>query len=156
MEEFVICAQCRTPLNTFRPVDGDDVEYTHPLRDIDWDHNPDPVAALSTEAEISCDFCTANSVVGAWVPGKLIWVAAGDQLHDYSTPWAVCETCNRYVKNRSVHLLLDRAVAQLPKAVADGGGFSRAERQRLRRELKSLYRAFFRSHPVGPLPIGKA
>jgi hypothetical protein len=143
-------------LNTFRPVDGEDVEYEHPLRDTDWGHSPDPVAALPAEADISCDFCSANSVVGAWVPGKLIWVTAVDQLHDYSTPWAVCETCNRYVKNRSVHLLLDRAVAQLPKAGAEGGGFSRAERQRLRRELKSLYRAFFRAQPVGPLPIGKA
>jgi hypothetical protein len=83
-------------------------------------------------------------------------VTAGDQLHDYSTPWAVCDLCNRHVKNQSLHLLLDRAVTRLPKAHATGGGFSRAERQQLRRELKRLYRAFFRSRPIGPLPITEA
>ncbi|MFD7162799.1 hypothetical protein [Streptomyces violascens] len=138
--EPMMCDTCCTPLNPHH-VAGLSA-YLHPAWvEKEWDHDPEPVPVDPSRLRGVCDFCSADHPSTAFVTRKAIVVLEGRFTHVYSEAWASCERCAVHIRNRSPHLLIDRAVLMLP------GNLNRPERRSRRREIKSLHMKFFEAEP---------
>lgn len=138
--EPMMCDTCCTPL-THR-IDAFGGRYVHPAWvGKEWDHPAEPVPQDPSRLRGVCDFCSADQPVTAFLTRKAIVEKVGGQTHVYAEPWNACERCAVHVRNRSPHLLMDRAVAVLP------GTLNRPDRQARRAALKPLHMAFFQAEP---------
>ncbi|MBT2383852.1 hypothetical protein [Streptomyces sp. ISL-11] len=117
------------------------------MRDEPWDHEAQPVPVDDRVIRV-CDFCTRASAATAFVTRKaIIAITPTGQTEVWAEPWAACETCAAFIRNRSPHLLMDRAVA-LARHPVTGGPLDRPTRRILRREhIKPLFTKFFQAEP---------
>ncbi|WP_327359724.1 hypothetical protein [Streptomyces sp. NBC_01304] len=136
----MMCGACCTPLNYVSDAFG--ARYAHPAWvGKTWDHAAVPVPRDESRQRGVCDFCASDHPVTAFYTRKAIVQDEGGKTHVFSEPWASCERCAVHIRNRSPHLLLDRAVAVLP------GRLNQPERQARRAALKPLYMKFFQAEP---------
>ncbi|WP_370422470.1 hypothetical protein AB8O64_29720 [Streptomyces sp. QH1-20] len=142
MFEPKMCDTCCTPLDPFMPFATGVVTYKHPAWvGKEWDHDPVPVPNDPGRLRGSCDFCSADHPSTAFETVKAIVMQDGPFTHVFADPWAACERCAVHVRNRSPHLLIDRAVMVLP------GTLNRPQRRARRKEIKTLHMAFFQAGP---------
>lgn len=139
-DEQMMCDQCCTPLNHRTDFLGS--RYVHPdWVGKDWDHAPVPVPQDPGRLRGVCDFCSADHLSTAFYTRKAIVHIEGGVTRVYSEAWSSCERCAVHIRNRSVHLLMDRVVAVLP------GTVNRPERRARRASLKPIYMKFFQAEP---------
>ncbi|MFJ7901875.1 hypothetical protein ACIQ6V_15525 [Streptomyces sp. NPDC096198] len=77
----------------------------------------------------------------AFETDKAIVMFDGPFTRVFADPWAACERCAVHIRNRSPHLLIDRAVLVLP------GNLNRPERRARRTAIKALHMKFFAAQP---------
>ncbi|MEV8022476.1 hypothetical protein AB0O76_40525 [Streptomyces sp. NPDC086554] len=135
-----MCDTCCTPLNYRTDFLGS--RYVHPdWVGKEWDHAAVPVPQDPGRLLGVCDFCSADVPMTAFYTRKAIVHIEGGVTRVYSEAWASCERCAVHVRNRSPHLLIDRAVAVLP------GDLNRPERRARRAALKPVFVKFFQAEP---------
>ncbi|MEU1353905.1 hypothetical protein ABZ410_08365 [Streptomyces cinnamoneus] len=143
-----MCGTCFTPLEAH--FDGFGLLpplYEHPERDELWDHEAQPVP-VDDRVVRTCDFCERANAATAFVTRKaIIGITPTGETQFWTEPWSACETCATFIRNRSPHLLMDRAVA-LARHPLTGGPLDRPTRTALRRvHIKPLFTKFFEAEP---------
>ncbi|MFD9561535.1 hypothetical protein [Streptomyces sp. NPDC059994] len=139
-DEQMMCDLCCTPLNP--KVDAFGQRYVHPAWvGKEWDHDAVPVPRDPGRLRGLCDFCSSDHPETAFLTRKAIVEITRGVTHLYTEPWNACERCAVHIRNRSVHLLMDRVVAVLP------GTVNRPERRARRASLKPIYMKFFQAEP---------
>ncbi|MEH6373677.1 hypothetical protein V7793_04855 [Streptomyces sp. KLMMK] len=142
MFDPMMCDRCCTSLNPTMPFATGVVTYAHPAWvGKEWDHDPEPVPVDPGRLRGVCDFCSADHPSTAFETVKAIVMLDGPFTRVFSDPWAACERCAVHVRNRSPHLLIDRAVSVLP------GTYNRPDRRARRKEIKALHMKFFAAQP---------
>ncbi|ARZ66931.1 hypothetical protein SMD11_1270 [Streptomyces albireticuli] len=142
MFEPMMCDTCCTPLEPSVSFVTVVVTYRHPRWvGHEWDHVPLPVPLDPSRLRGVCDFYSAGFPTTAFETVKAIVMQDGPFIRVFTEPWAACQRCAVHIRNRSPHLLIDRAVLVLP------GTLNRPERQARRKEIKTLHMAFFQAEP---------
>ncbi|MCZ1019384.1 hypothetical protein [Streptomyces noursei] len=140
LAEPMMCDTCCTPLD--HRIDAFGARYVHPdWVGKEWDHPAAPIPQDPGRLRGVCDFCSADHPVTAFFTRKAIVEKIGGETHVYAEPWNACERCAVHVRNRSPHLLMDRAVAVLP------GTVNRPDQRARRAALKPVFMAFFQAEP---------
>ncbi|WP_424214764.1 hypothetical protein ACN20G_23350 [Streptomyces sp. BI20] len=137
------CGVCGIPLNPKEDVFTGHVTYVHPERaEGEYDHAAVAVHRDPTELVGVCDFCSHPVPVARFATRKAIVMIDPDgYTRIFSEPWLACSRCAVMVRNRTPHLLLDRAAFVLP------GEVTNRERSARRSALKQVHMKFFAAEP---------
>ena len=142
-----MCAHCFTPLNPYFDLNmGKLLEFMHPENADGWDHEPKPIPCDDRVVEC-CDFCAQPGGSVVFRTRKTVVYQVGPLTHDMGDDWSACERCAGFIRSKSPHLLIDRAVA-LARHPEHGGALNRPERRMIRQECKALHMAFFKAQPT--------
>lgn len=137
----IICAVCRTALDTY--ADDEGLSYIHAAHVADPDHEPQPIEAPD-DWRGHCDFCLTG--VAAWViPARTFTTPLTGHLS--AEDWAACDTCVDLIAKDQWNALVRRVVTATCERHPEMAP------EDIQTPVKALYRAL-RKHITGaPRPL---
>lgn len=139
--EFVICATCRIPLNSFAAADGSDLEWLHTRTWETHDHAPVPIQGdRADHASSACDFCARTQRLHWTYAGNRIRIKDGNTVRDYGSVWSACGDCARYIDVQDYDSLFEHCFRNSP-----GRKAGRADRELCHASWMPIWQEFIPS-----------